>query len=270
MAEESPLNRQGAPLRILVTNDDGIHAPGLAALEQVAGSLSSDVWIVAPETEQSGKSHSLSLSDPLRMRSVDDRRVAVDGTPADCVILAVRKIMPAPPDLVLSGINRGQNMADDVTYSGTIAAAMEGTSLGLKSIALSQVFGKSQRDDIEWTVAATYGPKILRLLSTADLGPGVLLNVNFPDCRAGEVRGVEVTRQGKRDQSLLLVDERIDTRGRAYYWLGFKREQTDPAPGTDLHAIGNRLISVTPLHMNLTQIESMEALRTLFGASLQP
>ncbi len=159
MAEQSLLNREGEPLRILVTNDDGIHAPGLAALERVSEALSPDVWVVAPETEQSGKSHSLSLSDPLRMRKVDERRVAVDGTPADCVILAVRKVMPAPPDLVLSGINRGQNMADDVTYSGTIAAAMEGTSLGLKSIALSQVFGTSRGGDADWSVAATHGPK---------------------------------------------------------------------------------------------------------------
>jgi 5'-nucleotidase len=264
---EPPLTgRSGAPLRILVTNDDGIHAPGLETLKQIAETLSPDVWVVAPETEQSGKSHSLSLSDPLRMRSIDARRVAVHGTPADCVILAVRKIMPAPPDLVLSGINRGQNMADDVTYSGTIAAAMEGTSLGLRSIALSQVLGKSRRGELDWAVALTHGPSILRALASADLGPGILININFPDCCPGEVRGIEVTRQGKRDQSLLLVDERTDTRGRAYYWLGFRREESNPAPGTDLHAIGNRAISITPLHMNLTQIEAMEALRTLFDA----
>ncbi len=268
MAEASLTNRAGASLRILVTNDDGIHAPGLDALKQIAEALSPDVWVVAPETEQSGKSHSLSLSDPLRMRRIDARRVAVHGTPADCVILAVRKVMPALPDLVLSGINRGQNMADDVTYSGTIAAAMEGTSLGLRSIALSQVVGKSRGTEIDWAVAVAHGPKILRLLAAAELGPGILLNVNFPDCRPGEVRGIEVTRQGKRDQSLLLVDERIDTRGRAYYWLGFRREQSDPAPGTDLHAICNRSISITPLHMNLTQIEALEALRTLIDAKL--
>lgn len=261
-------NRAGAPLRILVTNDDGIHAPGLEALKAIADDLSSDVWVVAPETEQSGKSHSLSLSDPLRMRRIEQRRVAVHGTPADCVILAVRKVMPGLPDLVLSGINRGQNMADDVTYSGTIAAAMEGTSLGLRSIALSQVLGKSRGGEDDWAVAEAFGPKILRLLAAAELGPGVLLNINFPDCRPSDVRGIEVTRQGKRDQSLLLVDERVDTRGRSYYWLGFRREQSDPAPGTDLHAICNRSISITPLHMNLTQIESMEALRALIDAEL--
>ena len=263
MAEKQPQTPDGRPLRILVTNDDGIHAPGLEVLETIAAALSPDVWTVAPETEQSGKSHSLSLSDPLRMRKIDARRVAVHGTPADCVILAVRKVMPALPDVILSGVNRGQNMADDVTYSGTIAAAMEGTSLGLKSFALSQTFGLKTKGDVPWKVAETHGPEVLRRLVLADLGPGVLVNINFPDCAPSEVRGTEITRQGKRDQNLLLVDERIDTRGRAYYWLGFKRERSKPGQGTDLHAIYNNRISVTPLHMNLTQVEAMETLRSL-------
>jgi 5'-nucleotidase len=262
MAEPQLTNRDGRPLCILVTNDDGIHAQGLVSLERIACSLSPDVWVVAPELEQSGKSHSLSLSDPLRMRRVDDRHVAVHGTPADCVILAVRKIMPALPDLVLSGVNRGQNMADDVTYSGTIAAAMEGTSIGLRSIALSQVFGVRSKDGLSYDVAEAHGPRVLRTLYGADLGPGTLININFPDCDPDEVKAVEVTRQGKRDQNLLVVDERIDTRGRPYYWLGFKREKSKPAPGTDLHAVMNRSISVTPLHMNMTQIDAMEILRS--------
>jgi 5'-nucleotidase len=263
---DRPVTSDGRPLRILVTNDDGIHAPGLQSLERIARALSDDVWLVAPETEQSGKSHSLSLSDPLRMRRIDSRHVAVHGTPADCVILAVRKVMPAPPDVVLSGVNRGQNMADDVTYSGTIAAAMEGTSLGLRSFALSQACGIRKGGDVPWVVAETHGPAVLRRLVLADLGPGVLVNINFPDCPPDEVRGTEITRQGKRDQNLLLVDERVDTRGQAYFWLGFKREKSRPAQGTDLHAVYNNSISVTPLHMNLTQIEAMETLRTLLEA----
>ena len=263
MAEGPYLSRDGRPLRILITNDDGIHASGLMSLERIALSLTPEVWTVAPETEQSGKSHSLSLSDPLRMRKIDARHVAVQGTPADCVILAVRKVMPAVPDVVLSGINRGQNMADDVTYSGTIAAAMEGISLGLRSFALSQAFGIRKNGDVRWDVAETHGPAILRKLLLADLGPGVLVNINFPDCRLEEVGAIEITRQGKRDQNLLIVDERIDTRGRAYYWLGFKREKSNPAPGTDLHAVYNNRISITPLHMNLTQIDAMETLRGL-------
>jgi 5'-nucleotidase len=267
MADEPLTNRDGKAVCILVTNDDGIHAPGLQSLEKIARELSPDVWVVAPETEQSGKSHSLTLNDPLRMRRIDDRHVAVHGTPADCVILAVRKVMPMMPDLVLSGVNRGQNMADDVTYSGTIAAAMEGTSIGLKSIALSQAFGIRNPDGLSYDVAEAHGPRVLRQLFAADLGPGALININFPDCRPGEVRAVEVTRQGKRDQNLLLVDERVDTRGRAYYWLGFKREKSKPALGTDLHAVLNRSISITPLHMNLTQIDAMEVLRSMIDGT---
>jgi 5'-nucleotidase len=262
MADDPLTNRDGKPACILVTNDDGIHAPGLTSLERIARSLSPDVWVVAPELEQSGKSHSLSLSDPLRMRRIDDRHVAVHGTPADCVILAVRKVMPAMPDLVLSGVNRGQNMADDVTYSGTIAAAMEGTSIGLRSIALSQVLGARNRDGLNYDVAEAHGARILRKLYGGDFGPGTLININFPDCLPEEVKAVEVTRQGKRDQNLLVVDERVDTRGRPYYWLGFKRERSKPSPGTDLHAVSNRCISVTPLHMNMTQIDAMEILRS--------
>lgn len=264
MAEPAPhlLARDGRrPIRILVTNDDGIHGEGLEVLEKIALSLSPDVWVVAPATEQSGKSHSLSLSEPIRMRRIDERHVAVGGTPADCVIMGVRKIMPGMPDLVLSGVNRGQNIADDVTYSGTIAAAMEGTSIGLRSIALSQVHGYHQDGDLQWRVAAEHGPGVIRKLWEVELGPGVLVNVNFPDCRPDEVRGIKVCRQGKRDQNMLLVDERKDTRGNPYYWLGFHRERSNPPEGTDLHAVYNKWISVTPLHMNLTQIEAMEALR---------
>jgi 5'-nucleotidase len=248
-------------MRILLTNDDGINAPGLATLERIARHLSDDIWIVAPESEQSGASHSLTLADPLRLREIDDRRFEVDGTPADSVLLAVRKIMPAPPDLVLSGVNRGQNLADDVTYSGTVAAAMEGTALGLKSIALSQVIGIHTKG-LRYDVAEAHGPAVIRRLLDVELGPGVLININFPDCSPEEIEAVEVTRQGKRDQNLLRVDERMDLRGRAYYWLGFKRERGNPPVGTDLRAVFERRISVTPLHMNLTQLEAMEALRS--------
>jgi 5'-nucleotidase len=252
-------------MRILVTNDDGIHAAGLATLERIAAALADDVWVVAPSEEQSGAGHSLSLADPIRYRHVEGRRFEVQGTPTDCVVMAVRKIMPGLPDLVLSGVNRGQNLADDVTYSGTVAAAMEGTTLGLKSIALSQaagIFGNG----FSYEVAEHYGANIVRRLMDVDFGPGMLINVNFPDCRPDELQGIEVTRQGKRDQNLLVVDERVDARGRAYYWLGFKRERGNPAAGSDLWAVFNRRISVTPLHMNLTQVEAMEAVRAALDA----
>jgi 5'/3'-nucleotidase len=221
------------PLTVLVTNDDGIHADGLETLEKIARTLTDEVWIVAPEVEQSGASHSLSLANPIRLRRLDDRRFAVQGTPADCVLMALRKVMPRPPDLVLSGVNRGQNLADDVTYSGTIAAAMEGTALGLPSIALSQSYGVHSEGRLRFEVAEVHGPELVRRLAKVDLGPGIL------------------------------VEERIDTRSRPYFWLGFKRDRSDAAPGTDLRAIYDRWISVTPLHMNMTQLEAIDVLRTM-------
>jgi len=263
---EALLTGDGRRLRILLTNDDGIHAPGLAVLERIAEKLSDDIWIVAPEHEQSGASHSLSLANPLRLRKLDERRFAVLGTPTDSVLMAVRQVMPEPPDLVLSGVNRGQNLADDVTYSGTIAAAMEGCALGFKSIALSQSYGILAGRELRWEVGETHGPELVRALYNLDLGPGVLVNVNFPDCAPDAVRGIEITRQGKRDQNLLRIEERIDTRQRPYYWLGFLRERSDPAEGTDLRAVYEGRISVTPLHMNLTQLEAMEALRQAVGS----
>ncbi len=246
-------------MRVLVTNDDGIHGPGLAILETIARSLSEDVWVVAPDEERSGAGHSLTLSNPLRYRKLGDRRFEVSGTPTDCVVMAVRKILPGMPDLILSGVNRGQNIADDVTYSGTIAAAMEGTALGIKSIALSQVSGIHNNGE-SFAVAAAHGPAIVKKLLAMSFGPGTLVNINFPDCRPEDVAGIEVTRQGKRDQNFLLVDERVDARGNAYFWLGFAREKGNPPAGTDIAAIFNRRISVTPLHMNLTQVDALESL----------
>src|ERR687889_409946 len=150
-------------MRILCTNDDGIHAPGLKALETIARQLSGDVWVVAPETDQSGVSHSLSLNDPLRLREISNRHFAVRGTPTDCVIMGVRHLMrEARPDLVLSGVNRGQNAAEDVSYSGTVAGAIEGTILGVPSIALSQAYGPNGRGDMIWGCAEAHAPGVIR------------------------------------------------------------------------------------------------------------
>src|SRR5262245_62444309 len=170
-------------MRILLTNDDGIDSPGLHALRQIAAQLSDDVWVVAPETNQSGASHSLSLHEPLRMRAIDERAFAVRGTPTDSVIMGVRHVLKAkPPDLVLSGVNRGANMAEDVTYSGTIAGAMEGTVLGIRSIALSQAtnFDRSGKST-KWGTALRHGPPLIRRLLETGWPQNVLLNVNFPD-----------------------------------------------------------------------------------------
>ena len=251
-------------MRILVTNDDGIHAPGLAALEAIAASLSDDVWVVAPDVERSAAGHSLTISHPLRYRQIDKRHFETSGTPTDCVVMAVRKIMPAMPDLILSGVNHGQNIADDVTYSGTIAAAMEGTMLGIKSIALSQVVGMFD-NGLSFAVAKKHGPDIIAKLVAQDFGPSVLMNVNFPDCRADEVAGIDVTIQGKRDQNYLTVVERMDGRGNPYFWIGFARERGSPPKGTDLAAVFNKRISITPLHMNLTQVDAIAALQKTFG-----
>ncbi len=249
----------GEPYRILLANDDGINAPGLEVLEAIAAELSDDVWIVAPEREQSGAGRSISLSHPLRMRELGRRRYAIEGTPADSVLMGVRHIMPDAPDLILSGVNRGQNIADDVTYSGTIAAAMEGTALGIRSMALSQSYGIAGRN-VPWDTGRALGAGVVRDLVETKPEPGVLLNVNFPDCDVADVKGVQYTRQGQRDQNLLMLDQRTDARGREYFWIGFKRQQSNPPEGTDLHAVYNGHVSITPLHTNLTQLDVLAKL----------
>ena len=239
-------------MRILLTNDDGIHAEGLAVLERVARTLSDDVWVVAPETDQSGFAHSLSLSEPLRMRKIDDRHYALRGTPTDCVIMGVRKVMDRPPDLILSGVNSGTNLADDVTYSGTVAGAMEGTLLGIRSIAFS--LGYSFVEDVrvvQWETAEVLGPALLKKLVGASLPQGVFLNVNFPRCTPEAVKGTLVTSQGKLVHGLS-VEERRDGRGFPYYWLRFGRQESEIRAGTDQAAIRDGYISVTPLHLDLT------------------
>jgi 5'-nucleotidase len=252
------------PLRILITNDDGIHSPGLAVAEAIARALTDDVWVVAPETEQSGASHSLTLSLPLRLRQVQERRFAVTGTPTDCVMMGVAEILKdRKPDLVLSGVNRGSNLADDVTYSGTIAGAMEGTALGIRSMALSQAYGFEEGYKLRWSCAEVHGPTVIKkLVEAAWPEPReVLMNVNFPDCEPGEVGGIEVTEQGKRDMQTAALDRRIDARGNPYYWIGFKRVRSNPLKGTDLRAIYEKRISVTPLHLNLTEFKVLQRLK---------
>ena len=240
-------------MRILVTNDDGIHAPGLETLERIARDLSDDVWTVAPEYDQSGVSHSLSLNDPLRLRQVSEKKYAVKGTPSDCVIMGVAHILKEHrPDLVLSGVNRGQNVAEDVTYSGTIAGAMEGTILGIPSIALSQAYGHGGRAGIKWACAAEHGAKTVKKILDTGIEPGILINVNFPDCEPGDVRGVAVAAQGQRNQALLAIDARHDGRGNPYFWLAFAKARFEPGNGSDLKAIADRKISVTPLRLDLT------------------
>lgn len=239
-------------MRILLTNDDGIHAEGLQVLERIARKFTEEVWVVAPETDQSGFAHSLSLSEPLRMRKVRDRHFAVRGTPTDCVIMGVRHLMPEPPDLILSGVNSGSNVADDVTYSGTIAGAMEGTLIGIRSIALSQGYSVTEEGrTVQWETTEQHAPDVLERLIGLDLPENVFLNLNFPNCGPEEVKGVTVTSQGRLSHGLWL-DERKDGRGFPYFWLRFGREPGEIRDGTDIAALRADHISVTPLHMDLT------------------
>lgn len=254
--------------RILITNDDGIHAPGLKSLEKIAKALSDDVWVVAPEQEQSGAGRSLTLSDPIRVRKVSARRFAVKGTPTDCVLMAVRHLMAeTPPVLILSGVNRGQNIADDVTYSGTIAAAMEGTALGIPSIAMSQAYGFTDGALLKWGTAEYFGPEVIRSLLAQGWPENVLINVNFPDMPHGDVKGVRVTKQGKRDQSNLKIEEREDGRGHPYFWFGFNKVPSKPKQDTDLHAVYSGYISVTPLHLNLSHTATQKRLSASLNMS---
>jgi 5'-nucleotidase len=251
--------------RILVTNDDGIHAPGLAVAEKIARSLSDDVWVVAPETEQSGASHSLTLTLPLRLREIEPKRFALSGTPTDCVMMGVAQIMAdKKPTLILSGVNRGSNIADDVTYSGTIAGAMEGTALGIPSIALSQAYGFETGDPLHWDCAETHGPDVIGRLLDIGWPEETLININFPDCAPEKIGGVVLTEQGKRDMQTAVMDKRTDMRGNPYFWIGFKRVRSDPREGTDLAAIYARKISITPLHLNLTEFKVLEKMRASF------
>ncbi|MEZ5828854.1 MAG: 5'/3'-nucleotidase SurE [Hyphomicrobiales bacterium] len=253
-------------MRVLLTNDDGIEAPGLDVLEKIATDLTDDVWVVAPETDNSGASHSLTLAEPLRMREIGKRRYAVKGTPTDCVIMGVRYLLKdSPPDLVLSGVNRGQNLADDVNYSGTVAGAIEGSLLGVPSIALSLAIGNYDHGIPIWETPMHHGAPLLRKLLKAGWPDGTVLNVNFPDCQPDEVKGMAATKQGLRDSALLDIDDRMDTRGKAYYWIGIAKRSAKPPKDTDLWAVKSNLISVTPLCLDYTDRGTLDELEAVLG-----
>lgn len=253
-------------MRILLTNDDGVHADGLTALETIARALSDDVWIVAPEWEQSGASRALTLSEPVRVRKVGERRFAVAGTPTDCVMLAINELVEGgKPDLVLSGVNRGANMAEDVTMSGTVAGAIEAMALGVPGIALSQVAYPEKPDLFE--AAKAFGPGIVRRLVEIGWPKDVIINVNFPGAPLAQITEVEVTRQGFRDINVRHAEKRTDLRGREYYWMGFRQERSQPAEGTDLKAIYEGRISVSPLHIDLTHAETVYNMKQVLGGA---
>ncbi|MEZ5968013.1 MAG: 5'/3'-nucleotidase SurE [Hyphomonas sp.] len=223
-------------MKIPLTNDDGINAPGLSVLEEVARELSDDIWIAAPEEERSGKGRAISLTHPVRARKVGAKAFAIAGTPSDCVLLAVHELMPDKPDLVLSGVNRGQNIAEDTSFSGTIAGAMFGMQMGIPSIALSQAQSFRERGSLPWETAKMWGARTLRPLIDHGWPDDVVMNVNFPDVEPEDVRGVQVTRQGFRDERIIHTDRREDLRGNDYYWIGYKGKLSKPDEGTDLQS----------------------------------
>ena len=242
--------------RILLSNDDGINAPGLAVLETIARTLTDDVWIVAPAHEQSGAGHSLTLHDPLRPTQLADKKYMIDGTPTDCVLVAIQHIMEEnPPDLVLSGINMGENLGEDVHYSGTIAAALEATLQGVPSVALSQAINGS----VSWAAVELFAVDLIRSLFKASWNEDTLININFPVHDISEVKGVKLARQGKHKVGDDLV-LREDPRGRPYMWIGAPRIRDTQTEGTDLCVVADGYISVTPLRVDLTDFEALEYL----------
>src|ERR1700732_4031130 len=258
---DRPIDLESA--RILISNDDGITAPGLKLLEKVAKALCPDVGVVAPEQEQSGASHSLTLRRPLRIRQISKRRFAVDGTPTDCALLAIKLIMKDQrPTLVLSGINAGGNFGEDITYSGTVAAAVEATLLDVPAVALSQHYDRA--NGIKWETSERYAAEVLRRLTASPWPRNTLINVNFPDIPPDAVAGMVVTRQGRRKLGDNLT-ERIDPRGVPYYWIGPTRDEAPNQPGTDIAAVNGGAVSITPVYLDLTNVPALEALAKLFA-----
>lgn len=253
-------------MRILLTNDDGIFAPGLTVLERIAARFSDDIWICAPAEEQSGAGHSLTLSRPVRLRQHDARRFSVSGTPTDSVMMALREVMPGKPDLILSGVNRGANLGDDVTYSGTVSAAIEGALAGIRSIALSQVYAQEgMGDTVPFAAAEAWGEKVIEPLLGVPFAERTLVNVNFPAIAPDAVKGIRVVRQGFHDYARGSVVEGTDPRGYRYFWFGLHGIEHTPGHATDLEAIQDGYVSVTPLQLDLTHDASLAAMAERFA-----
>ncbi len=239
--------------RILLTNDDGIHSEGIEKVEAALREIG-DVYVVAPASEMSGASHSLTLSRPLRIRRIDERHWTVDGTPTDCVTLALNKILTSEshPDICVSGINHGGNLGDDASYSGTVAGALEATILGVPGVALSLV----TRENFDFIHAASFAPTIVERVLREGLPEGTLLNINIPP---GQIRGVRVTRQGLKN-ARPVISEHIDPRGKAYYWIGEEILSWNAPEGTDYTAVEQGFVSITPMRSDMTDHRALTAL----------
>jgi 5'/3'-nucleotidase len=241
---------------ILVTNDDGIHAPGIDALAVALAGVG-EVAVVAPDRERSAVGHALTLHHPLRATELAPNRFAVDGTPTDCVNLGIHTLLPCRPDIVVSGINRGSNLGDDITYSGTVSAAMEATLMGIPAFAVSLVTpGRGEHYD----AAAAFAARLAGIVLDRGLPPDTFLNVNVPDRPEPELLPPRITTQGKRRYEGVIVDK-IDPRGRNYYWIGSSVPEFLDLEGSDYHAITRGHISITPLHLDLTNHASLDVLR---------
>ena len=243
-------------MRILITNDDGVHAPGLAALLKRVSEVA-EVVVVAPDREQSAVGHALTLHHPLRAARISENIFSVDGTPTDCVNLGIHSLLSFRPDLVISGVNRGGNVCDDVTYSGTVAAALEATLMGIPAIAVSLVTqGAGEHYDAAAACAARLALKVME----KGLPPDTFLNVNVPDLPAELLKVPLITSQGKRSYEGTIVDK-VDPRGRNYYWIGTADLSFQDIPGTDYHAVSRGHVSITPMHIDLTNYASIETLK---------
>ncbi len=241
---------------ILVSNDDGVDAPGIRVLAEELAALG-EVDVVAPDRERSAASHSLTLQVPLRARRIQDHIVGVDGTPTDCVMLAIKNLLARPPDLVVSGINRGANMGDDLTYSGTVAAAMEGTLLGVPSMAVS--LDRPKDGPYDYRAAGMVARELAAVVLERGLPQGTLLNINVPHVPVDEIRGIRITRQGKQVYEDLIVEKK-DPRGRTYYWIGGQQETWSIEPNTDYTSIADGHVSVTPVQLDLTDYRTFARL----------
>ena len=246
-------------MRILLTNDDGVDAPGLEILERIARELSDDIWIVAPDTDRSGSSHSLTLGHPLRVRSVRDRVWSVSGTPTDCVIMGVRHLVEEPVDLILSGVNEGQNIGNYVHYSGTVAGAIEGTLLGIRSVALSQAC--SFRDnEIHWETSLSHGPELLRRLLSIDFPRDTLVSINFPHCEPSMVSGFSVVGHGRYTHGLG-IEEHEDS---GEHWVRFLGDSPLSDSPTDISTLTDNRISVTPVRLDMSDHDFVDTLTSHF------
>ena len=250
--------------RILLVNDDGIDAEGLKVSHDIASAFADEVWVVAPQADQSGMSHALSLQTPVRVHQYGPRRYAVVGTPSDCIVMAVRLVMKGKlPDLVISGVNRGANLADDIAYSGTVSGAMTAILCGIPAVALSQAYRRDA--ETPWDTARQHGIRLLDRLLAAPLPADLCLNVNFPAVAADAVTGIRPTRQGRRSIRAIGIDPRDDLRGKPYYWLNFDRAGGQQDPDSDIAALRAKAVSVTPLRADRTNDAALPLVAGLLG-----